>query len=354
VSAVWRRRIRTLLGAGIVAGTGAALGAGCGERIGPDPPGGTGAAPPAAGGIASVERVEGPAVEWASGAVASARRTAVAARVLARIEEVRVRAASEVSEGEVLVVLDARDLQARVQKVQEALRGGRARQELAAREEERTAKLIREGVATEQRLDQVTSELRMANAEVDRLEQSLEEARTALSHTTIRAPVPGRVIDRLAEPGDTAVPGEPLLRIYDPSVLRVEVPVRESLAITLREGAAIRVEVPSLGRSFDGAIDEIVPFAEPGARTLLVKVRVPSDPRLLAGMYARAAIQAGERARLRIPRAAVEQVGQLEFVTVLDAEGRGQRRLVTTGATEGAGGVEVLSGLREGERVLIP
>ena len=55
----------------------------------------------------------------------------------------------------------------------------------------------------------------------------------------------GRVVDRLAEPGDTAVPGRPLLRIYDPTLLRVEAPVRESLAVRLRVGDPLRVDVPA-------------------------------------------------------------------------------------------------------------
>ena len=133
------------------------------------------------------------------------------------------------------------------------------------------------------------------------------------------------MVDRLAEPGDTAVPGQPLLRIYDPSLLRVEVPVRESLAVDLRLGQALPVEVPALESRLDGTVDELVPFAEPGARTLLVKVRLPrTESRLVAGMYAR----------------------------VADAEGRLERRLVTTGERLGDE-IEVLSGLREGERVLL-
>jgi hypothetical protein len=110
--------------------------------------------------------------------------------------------------------------------------------------------------------------------------------------------------------------------------------------------------VPALGAPVEGRIDEIVPFAERGARTLLVKVSLPrSDARLFAGMFARVAIPAGERRRLLVPEAAVERVGQLAFVTVVTQEGAPERRLVTTGELAAEGLVEVLSGLRAGERV---
>lgn len=327
------------------------LSGGCGERIPPGevdaPDGGEAAA------VAVVERRVGPGVEWASGAVESARRTAVSSRILARIEEIRVTAGSEVAEGDVLIRLDARDLGARSGEAAEALRGARARLALARTEQERMAELVARGVEAQQRLDRTESDLRVARAEVDRLEASQRESRTGLSFAEIRSPVSGRVVDRLAEPGDNAVPGSPLLRIYDPTVLRVEVPLRESLAVNLTVGDPLKVRVPSLEEEFEGVIDEIVPFAEPGARTLLVKVRLPYDARLFAGMFARAAFPAGERDWLVVPERTVERVGQLEFVTVL-GEGGPERRMVTTGPRLEDGLVEVLSGLADGERVALP
>lgn len=294
------------------------------------------------------------AIEWSSGEVASARHTAVASRVLARIEEIQVRAGSTVAEGDVLVVLDSRDLEARARAVQEALRASRARLDLAQSEHARAEELYRTGVAAQQRLDVANSELNAARAEVAGRKEALDEASTSLSFAEIRAPVGGTVVDRLAEPGDTAVPGRPLLRIYDPSLLRVEAPVRESLAVGLTVGDRLRVEVPALGEPVEGRIDEIVPFAERGARTLLVKVSLPrTDARLFAGMFARVAIPAGERKRLRVPDAAIVRVGQLEFATVMGEDGGIERRLLTTGERSGDGRVEVLSGLRAGERVQV-
>jgi RND family efflux transporter MFP subunit len=304
--------------------------------------------------LAIVREVEDVGVEWTSGEVASARETAVASRVLARIEEVRVRAGSSVEAGDVLVVLDARDLRARVGEAEQALRAAEARLELAERDHARVEELFRTGVAPARRLDETTSALRAARADVAGRRQALEEARAAASFAELPSPVSGRVVDRLAEPGDTAVPGRPLLRIYDPSVLRVEAPVRESLAVRLAPGDVLTVDVPALDESIDGRIDEIVPFAERGSRTLLVKVVLPrTNARLVAGMYARVAIPAERRRRLLVPESAVEHVGQLEYVTVAGPEGIAERRLVTTGLRTGEGEVEVLSGLAAGERIRV-
>ncbi len=301
---------------------------------------------------AVVERIVEPAFEWASGTVRSARRTTVAARILARIEEVRVSAGDDVAAGDLLLTLDARDLRARVAQVRETVKAAQVQRDLATRELDRADELLKRGVGTRQRYDQALSTLRVSEAEVARLRQSLSEAETALSYTQIQAPVAGRVIDRLAEPGDTVAPGQPLLRLYDPTALRVEVPVRESLAVRLNVGDALRVEVSALAETMTGPIDEIVPFAESGARTLLVKVRMPSDTRLYAGLYARVAIPAGERARILVPAEAVTRIGQLEFVTAIEDTGAA-RRMVTSGERLDDGRLDILSGLSAGERVVV-
>ncbi len=293
----------------------------------------------------------GPVVEWASGAVASARQTTVASRVLATIVDVPVRAGSQVAVGDSLVVLDARDLAARAQEARQSLSAARAQLVLEQSETERIARLVSEGVATIQQSDQAAAALRVAQAEVLRTQQALEAAQVAQSHTLIRSPVAGRVVDRLAEPGETATPGRPLLRIYDPSVLRVEVPVRESLAVNLRLGQPLAVEVEALSLRTEGEVDEIVPFAEAGARTLLVKVRLAADPRLYAGLYSRVAIPAGERTRVLVPESAIVRQGQLEQVWLAGSAGAAELRMVTTGERFADGRVEVLSGLRAGEQV---
>jgi len=350
-----RRIVETVGGGALLVFAVAWLSGGCEQKTPPGDGAVASATAPAGATTAVVEEQTLSGQEWVAGAVASARQTAVSARVLARIEEIRVAAGSRVRENDVLVVLDARDLRSAVGAAEEALRAARARLELAESEHTRIEQLLERGVAPQRQLDQAVSELRAARADVLGLEESVAKAKTGLSYAEIRAPVSGRVVDRLAEPGDTATPGTPLLRIYDPTLLRVEVPVRESLAVDLSVGQRLPVEVPALGTSLDGVVDEIVPFAEPGARTLLVKVRVVSpDERLFAGMYARVAVPAGERRLVLVPSAAVHEIGQLSYVDVVTGDRGRERRLVTTGPPQDGDRIEILSGVAPGERVWVP
>lgn len=353
MSAGLRRVIAALFGVAVVGGAIVWLSGGFGARVAPGVVASAARVAPKDAPRARVERRIEDAVEWTSGALASKRRTAVSAQILGRIEQVDVRAGDRVAEGDVVVRLDAQEASARAAEARQALASAKARRDLARTEMTRVGKLFERGVVTRQRLDQATADLREAEAEVERLSRALEAAETALSYTVIHAPVGGLVIDRLAEPGEIASPGRPLLRIYDPAALRVEAAVRESLAVKLALGQVLRVRVPALGKSFEGKIEEIVPFAEPGARTLLIKVGLPRDKRLYAGLFARVAIPAGQRARLTVPEAAVSRIGQLAFVTVIGEGERLARRMVTLGRRDAEGRLDVLSGLAEGETVLL-
>ncbi|MBW2274957.1 MAG: efflux RND transporter periplasmic adaptor subunit [Deltaproteobacteria bacterium] len=346
--------LQAVLGSAVLFASVAWLSGGCGERIGPEDaiPG---AAPLAADAPrAGVVRERALVFEHASGSLHSSRHTTISSKILARIEEMPVRAGDVVERGTLVVRLDSRDLAARLRAAKETVVSAEAARELASSEFARITKLHAEQVASRQQLDRVTASRDMARAMLEAAEQAARDAEVGLSFGEIRSPVSGRVIDRLAEPGDTAAPGQALLHIYDPGALRLEAPVREVLATRLTPGQPLTVRVEALGLTLAGEIDEIVPAAEPGTRTFLVKVRLPADPRLFAGMFGRVEIPAGERVRLVVRHEAVERVGQLEYVRVVDGNGRVARRLVTTGPAALDGGVEVLSGLAAGEQVLLP
>lgn len=309
-------------------------------------------APPGAA-TATVTEETVPVVEEAAGTVQAERKTGVSARILATIREITVRAGDEVRRGDVLVRLDDRDLQARALEARRAAEAAEAAHRSRQADYERAQRLKAQGIISQGEFDQAEAAFRVASAELERAREALRGAEIALTYAEITAPVSGRVVDRFADPGDTAVPGKPLLALYDPTALRIEVPVRESLAVGLRVGDALQVRMGLDGPELRGVVDEIVPQAEAGSRTFLVKVGLPRGENVYTGMFGRLLIPAGQRTRLLVPRAAVGQVGQLAFVSVVGANRQVQRRLVTLGPALGDDRIEVLSGLRPGEVVLL-
>jgi RND family efflux transporter MFP subunit len=174
-----------------------------------------------------------------------------------------------------------------------------------------------------------------------------------LSHTTISAPKSGRIVDRLAEPGDTARPGEPLLILYDATSLRLEAPVQEHLAVKLRAGDKLDVYIDALDREVESTIDEIVPQADAPSRSFLVKASIPGSDDLFEGMFGRLRIPAGQRRHLCLVTNAITKIGQLEFVEVVTADGHIEKRFIKTGRLGMPGRIEVLSGLKVGELVVL-
>jgi membrane fusion protein (multidrug efflux system) len=330
------------------------LSGGFGDRISPDDVIDRDAGETAAEQVVEVMAIDALRLVPVSGTISSSRHTTVSAKILARIESSPVAAGDVVEQGDIVVTLDSRDLTARLEAAREQVTAARASLELAQSERKRIEGLHAEQIASQQQLDHARTNLAVATAELERAARQVIDAEVGLSHGEIRAPVGGRVVDRLAEAGDTASPGVALLRIYDPGAMRLEAPVREGLATRLRPGQAVRVQVEALDLELEGEIDEIVAAAEPGARTFLVKVRLPADLRLYSGMFGRALIPAGKSRALTVPAEAISRIGQLEFAAVVDDRGRVHRRMVTTGGRLDDERIEVLSGLASGERVALP
>ena len=300
-----------------------------------------------------VHEIEKDYIEEAVGTLKSASRTVLSAKVLASIEEVAVSAGDQVAEGDILVRLDNKDLESRHKQAQQALIAATATRKEAETSFARHRTLVSRKAVSRAEYEESERRLEVARAEELRAEQAVNEAKIMLSYTTILAPRAGRIVDRLAESGDMARPGEPLLVLYDASSLRLEAPVLEELAVKLRPGDTIKVYIDAVQREIESTIDEIVPQADAPSRSFLVKATLPRAEDLYEGMFGRLRIPAGTRRHLCLETDAIQTVGQLTFVNVVNDDRTIERRLITTGRLGMPGRVEVLSGLRAGERVVL-
>jgi hypothetical protein len=140
--------------------------------------------------------------------------------------------------------------------------------------------------------------------------------------------------------------------LFDPTHMQLVASVRESLTHRLKVGQNIGVQVEGLNKQCSGKVSEIVPEAQSASRSFQVKVTGPCPPGIYSGMFGRLLIPLQEEEVLVIPRQAVQEVGQLELVEVV-VNGQMSRRTVRIGRTLRED-VEVLSGLREGEQVVLP
>lgn len=306
--------------------------------------------------------------DWleAVGTVRAAQTSQLASQIMGNVLEVRAHEGERVASGQVLAVID--DAQPRAAVEQAAAAELAAQKDVSAAESEfalaeatlkRYRQLYEKKSVSPQEFDEIktrrqASEARrdMARAGLAQSNAALAQARTSLEHTRIRAPFAGVVTERKADPGALASPGMTIFTIEDTQSYRLEVTVDETDLQLVRMGQTAPVNIDALGSAeITGKIVQIVPAADPGSRSFLVKIELPKDACLHSGLFGRAQFAHGRRSALLIPRSAVVERGQLQGVYVLDAEQVAGLHYVTLGRAVGQQ-AEVLSGLEGGEKVI--
>lgn len=290
--------------------------------------------------------VELPEVYQAVGTVRSRTQVELSPRLVARILELPVRAGDRVARGDVLMRLDDAELSAAVRQAAEHNRQAQAARDLAATDLERTRQLLASGGVSQQAFDQADSRARQARAAAEATAQAQQQAEAVLGYATIVSPMDGIVGERLADPGDLASPGQIVMRLFDPTRLMLEVPVREGLVSRIRLGEQVPFHVDALDTNLTGDVREVVPAVDPGSRTFLIKVCIGTVPGLMPGMSGTLALTLGTRTGLVVPETCITHAGQLEYVQAV-LNGQDRPRLIRT-IPASRGLREVVSGLETG------
>ncbi|HEU4563072.1 MAG TPA: efflux RND transporter periplasmic adaptor subunit [Gemmatimonadaceae bacterium] len=275
-----------------------------------------------------------------SGALAPIRDVGVNAQLSGALLSVRVEEGSRVQAGDVMAVVDSRELAAQIRSAEASLA-------LAKSTAERSARLWQERIITEVEHERDQAALASAQASVDAL-------RTRLGYATVRAPIAGVVTEKRVEAGDLVQPQTRLFTVADVSTLVARVQVSELDITGVRAGDAADVTVDALGGAWvRGVVRRVFPAADTATRMVPVEVALsgPEARRLKPGFLARATFRLGERAgAVLAPATAVVGSGDARAVFVVKEE-RAERRPVRLGVASG-GRVEVLEGLAAGETVV--
>ena len=276
----------------------------------------------------------------------------VSSQITATIMKISVRAGMRVKKGEELALLDDRDVQARLEQTKESLARAEADLEYAKITNRRSTALLAQKAISQAQYDLDHSKFLQAKAEAARLRQALQEAEVSLSYTRIISPVDGVAIDRMAEVGDMASPGKALIVMFDPHHLWLQANVREEKARNLKLGTNYPVRIDALNMDVTGPLVEIVPSADTMARTVWARVRLPVNDELYPGMFGRLMLPTGKTEDILIPQRAIRKIGQIDMVDVKTPWGLEQRSVVV-GNPADSDTVEILSGLKPGEILVI-
>jgi RND family efflux transporter MFP subunit len=316
--------------------------------------------------VLPVERSDVPDLVEAVGTVRAGQTSQLASQMMGNIVELRVHEGDRVQRGQVLAVIDGAQPRAAVDRARAA--ESASGQEVAASDSDLTLaqstldryqNLYDKKSVSPQEFDEVKARYQAAVAHRDmtRAEQvqaraALAQAHTLFSYTRILAPFDGVVTEKNADPGMLASPGLPIFTIEGLGHYRLEATVNENDLRHVRMGELVPVVVDALETTeLKGKVVQILPAADPGSRSFLVKIELPASAQLRSGLFGRAQFSRGKRSSLLIAQTAVVERGQLQGVYVLDHNKVASLRYVTLGKTAGAE-VEVLAGLQEGERLV--
>jgi len=318
-------------------------------------------------------RVTGP------GTVQARIPVTVSARITATVTKLLVDQGDAVKRGQLLAILDDRELEAKragaanaretsarnIAAAQAAVAKAEAELDLARVKHRRDQDLLREGYVSESAMDTSAATLRSAEANLESARAALaarqsesqgvsHEARyadTVLSHTRVLAPMDAIVIERLAEMGSTVVPGTGLFRLVDPATLWVTARIDESVVGRVEVGQSAEIRLRT-GNTVAGKVARIARQADAATRELEVNVAFDSPPaRFAIDQEAEVSIDAGEDKGLVVPLTALVQHEGKQGVLVV-RDGRAQFRPVVTGATEG-GRALVRQGLAAGDPLIV-
>lgn len=302
----------------------------------------------------TVERIAASRHIEVRGVVQPAREAFVSSRVMGPIVAIHVVAGSSVAKGQALLEIQPEASEGQLAQAEGALSQAQAALALTERNYRRYEALHSDGAASDLELDMARMEFDRARGAVKQAEGAVRSASSVADESVVRAPFEGRVVDTLVEIGDLAAPGRPLVRVESTGGRQIWLTVRASDHSRLSPGQQIEVTIdarPDLG-TIQGTVDEIVPSADPTTHTFSVKVGLP-DVAVPSGLSGRAFIRGDTGNRLVIPVSAVHYRGGLELVVVRADDGTARTRAVTTGGPVENDRVEILSGLDEGEAVVV-
>ncbi len=327
----------------------AALAAACGGAKPPPAP--SASAVPAS---APVELREVELTRSAEAVVEAVRQSTVSSQIAGRIVDLRFDVGDYVTKGQVIARIDERAATQAVAQSEAQLRASEATLANARGQYERSKQLFAQKFISQAALDKAEADFKSAEAQMRAMLAGAGQATTERSFATIVAPYSGVVSARPVQLGEMATPGKPIMTGFDPSSLRVTATVASGDVPAIQAGGKARVEIPALGRWIEARGMTIVPSADPRTHSTDIRIDLPADVKgVFPGVFARAHFVVGRAPRLMLPREAVLHRSELTAVYVIGEDGRPQLRQVRLGTVSDERGIEVLAGVRPGERVAL-
>lgn len=296
----------------------------------------------------------------ASGKLVAKNSVNVSTRMMGYITSMKAEVGQNVSAGQLLVSINAADIQAKGGQASAQISQAQASYNIAKKDYERFQNLYKSQSASQKELDDMRARYEMAQAGLQAAQQMKNEVNAQYRYTHVTAPISGTITEKFAEQGDMASSGMPLLTIESASSLQAQVLVSEQNIAMISNGMPVDVTLKSMNRTVSGTVSEISKSAANTGGQYMVKINIHNASDLLPGMFvnvqfpfkAPGKINQNFKESMMIPKTALVENGQLTGVYVVSSQNTAILRWLKTGKTIGDQ-IEILSGLSSKESYIV-
>lgn len=291
-----------------------------------------------------------------SGSLRAVDVSTIKARVPADVRQVLVREGESVRAGQIVVVTDGTEYEARVAQARGNLDAARAQLEIATKTRDNNRVLVEKGFISRNAFDNAASQYAAAEANVAAARGAMNIVQKSLNDTVIRTPISGLVAARYVQPGEKVSPDNKLLDIVNLQKMELEAAVPTSDIAQIVIGQPVSLHIEGLPETFEGKVVRINPSTQAGSRSVLVYVQVANPKNVLrVGMFAEAQlVLRAKQGVLALPQSAVRKDSQGAFVYTITNDQLS--KIAVTVGIDGRSGdeylTEIVSGLDFGAQVI--
>jgi len=290
-----------------------------------------------------------------SGTLRATQTALVKARVAGELMELAVREGDAVRAGQVLARIDPTEYQARWRQARQQADSARAQMDIAQKQYDNNAALVQQGFISQTALQTSQISLNGARAAWQSAMAAADVAQKALDDATLKAPIAGRISQRLAQPGERLGVDARVVEIVNLGQFELEAALPAQDAAEVKVGMKAELQVEGVGQTVAASVLRINPSTQAGSRSVLVYLGVAGREGLRHGAFAQGSLGTRAQQAITLPLASVRSDKPQPYVQLIEGDSV-RHAPVETGARIQAGNQTrvVVTGLSEGAQVLGP
>ena len=285
------------------------------------------------------------------GSVVAEQQAQIASRIMGFIRKINVDIGQHVGAGQQLLTIDPADIQGQVDLSKANVAQAEAALADAKNDYQRFGDLYREQAIPKAQWDKVRLQYELARQQEIAAKAGQVTAGSQMRYATLKAPFAGIITQKMANAGDLAAPGKPLMTLENPDTLQVQTQVSTDVYAHLQLGTPVGLHIDHPDLWLTGKVSRLVAASDPISHTYLVKIAVPPDHALQSGMYVQVVFTVGHNDGVQVPENAILERAGITGVFVLDNRDIAHYRMVRRGDSAN-GMTAILAGLNPGERVV--